>query len=40
VLANGFIIRGVVPYWQYVAVGAVLIVAVLIDQRRRTRRHS
>ncbi len=40
VLANGFIIRGVVPYWQYVAVGAVLIIAVLIDQRRRTRQLS
>lgn len=37
VLANGFIIRGVVPYWQYVAVGAVLIAAVLVDQRRRLR---
>lgn len=40
VLANGFIIRGVVPYWQYVAVGAVLIIAVLIDQRRRLRQMS
>ena len=37
VLANGFIIRGVVPYWQYVAVGTVLIAAVLLDQRRRLR---
>lgn len=37
VLANGFIIRGVVPYWQYVAVGSVLIAAVLLDQRRRLR---
>jgi ribose transport system permease protein len=37
VLANGFIIRGVVPYWQYVAVGAVLVGAVLLDQRRRLR---
>ncbi len=40
VLANGFIIRGVVPYWQYVAVGAVLVLAVLVDQRRRARRLS
>lgn len=37
VLTNGFIVQGVVPYWQYVAVGVVLIVAVLIDQRRRGR---
>jgi len=40
VLANGFIIRGVVPYWQYVAVGTVLITAVLLDQRRRLRQLS
>lgn len=37
VLANGFIIVGVEPYWQFVAVGTVLIIAVLIDQRRRLR---
>jgi len=37
VLANGFIILGILPYWQYVAVGSVLIVAVTIDQRRRLR---
>lgn len=37
VLTNGFIVEGVVPYWQYVAVGAVLILAVLVDQRRRRR---
>ena len=37
VLAKGFIIVGVEPYWQFVAVGTVLIVAVLIDQRRRLR---
>jgi ribose transport system permease protein len=37
VLANGFIILGIVPYWQYVAVGSVLIIAVTIDQRRRLR---
>ena len=38
VLANGFIVQGVVPYWQYVAVGAVLVLAVYLDQRRRARR--
>ncbi len=37
VLANGFIVEGVLPYWQYVAVGAVLVLAVLVDQRRRLR---
>jgi len=37
VLANGFIILGILPYWQYVAVGTVLIIAVTIDQRRRLR---
>ena len=37
VLANGFIVEGVVPYWQYVAVGTVLVLAVYVDQRRRSR---
>ena len=38
VLANGFVITGVQPFWQQVAVGAVLIVAVYLDQlRRRTQ---
>jgi ribose transport system permease protein len=38
VLANGFVIVGVQPFWQQVAVGAVLIVAVYLDQlRRRTQ---
>jgi ribose transport system permease protein len=38
VLGNGFVITGVSPFWQQVAVGAVLIVAVYLDQlRRRTR---
>jgi ribose transport system permease protein len=35
VLRNGFQIIGVEPFWQEVAVGAVLILAVYIDQRRR-----
>lgn len=38
VLANGFIVLGVLPFWQYVAVGAVLVLAVYLDQRRRARR--
>jgi ribose transport system permease protein len=38
VLGNGFVIVGVQPFWQQVAVGAVLIVAVYLDQlRRRTQ---
>lgn len=37
VLQNGFVIMGLVPYWQQVAVGAVLIIAVLADQMRRAR---
>jgi ribose transport system permease protein len=36
VLQNGFVITGVQPYWQQVAVGAVLIVAVYADQVRRS----
>jgi ribose transport system permease protein len=35
VLQNGFIIVGVNPYWQMIAVGFVLIIAVWIDQLRR-----
>lgn len=39
VLDNGFVILGVVPFWQQVAVGATLIIAVYIDQLRRNRRY-
>jgi ribose transport system permease protein len=35
VLQNGFIIIRVQPYWQMIAVGAVLVVAVALDQWRR-----
>jgi ribose transport system permease protein len=35
VLQNGFVIIGVQPFWQQVAVGAVLIAAVYVDQARR-----
>ena len=35
ILQNGFVILGVQPFWQQVAVGAVLIVAVYIDQLKR-----
>ncbi|WP_117209348.1 ABC transporter permease [Allorhizocola rhizosphaerae] len=39
VLKNGFVINGVQPYWQDVAVGLVLIVAVWLDQLRRRSRN-
>jgi ribose transport system permease protein len=39
VLQNGFIIVGVQPFWQQVAVGAVLIGAVYLDQLRRRSQH-
>jgi len=35
VLLSGFVITGVSPFWQTVAVGAILITAVYIDQHRR-----
>ena len=37
VLRNGFVIVGVQPFWQQVAVGAVLIIAVYLDQLRRAK---
>jgi ribose transport system permease protein len=39
VLQNGFIIVGVQPYWQMVAVGVVLILAIYMDQLRRRARN-
>ena len=39
VLQNGFIIIGVQPYWQMVAVGVVLIMAIYSDQLRRRSRN-
>jgi ribose transport system permease protein len=36
VLRNGFIIAGVQAFWQEVAIGMVLLLAVFIDQRRRS----
>ena len=35
VLQNGFIIIGVQPFWQSIAVGVVLIAAVYVDQLKR-----
>lgn len=37
VLQNGFIIIGLQPYWQMIAVGFVLILAVWFDRVRRSR---
>ena len=34
-LQNGFIITRIQPYWQMIAVGAVLVTAVALDQWRR-----
>jgi ribose transport system permease protein len=38
VLLNGFVVLGLPPFWQQVAVGAVLIAAVYFDQLRRRLR--
>jgi ribose transport system permease protein len=38
VLQNGFIIMRIQPFWQEVAVGAVLILAVYVDQLKRKTR--
>jgi ribose transport system permease protein len=38
VLLDGFVVLGLPPFWQQVAVGAVLIGAVYIDQVRRSLR--
>lgn len=41
ILLNGFVILGIPPFWQTVAMGAVLIFAVWIDQlKRRARERS
>lgn len=37
VLANGFVILGLQPYWQQFAIGLVLVLAVYTDQLRRRR---
>jgi ribose transport system permease protein len=40
VLQNGFVIIGVNPFWQNIAVGAVLITAVYLDQLRRRSQYQ
>lgn len=37
VLLSGFVITGVSPFWQTVAVGAILVAAVFIDHHRRAK---
>ena len=37
-LLDGFVVLGLPPFWQQVAVGAILIGAVYFDQLRRTLR--
>jgi ribose transport system permease protein len=37
VLLQGLVIEGVNPYWQNIAIGAVLVIAVAIDQAQRDR---
>jgi ribose transport system permease protein len=39
VLLNGFVILGIPPFWQTVAMGAVLILAVFFDQLKRKQRN-
>jgi ribose transport system permease protein len=36
-MANGLVIMNVQPFYQLVAVGIILIIAVYLDQRRRSR---
>jgi len=39
VLLNGFVILGIPPFWQTVAMGAVLVAAVYFDQLKRKQRN-
>jgi ribose transport system permease protein len=41
VLTDGFVILGLEPFWQQVALGGALVAVVMVDQRRRKRKsHS
>lgn len=40
VLTNGLVIMGVQPFWQTIVIGAILIIAVFIDQAKRRARTS
>lgn len=37
ILRNGLVLAGVAPFWQNVGIGSILIIAVFIDQRRRSK---
>ena len=34
IIQNGLVIMAVAPFWQFIAVGAIIILAVLIDQAK------
>ena len=36
-MANGLVILNVQPFYQLIVVGLILLVAVYLDQRRRSR---
>jgi ribose transport system permease protein len=40
ILGDGFVIVGLEPFWEEIAIGAVLMAAVYIDQVRRSRRRN
>ena len=40
VLTDGFVILGLEPFWQQVALGAALVAVVMVDQRSRRRKAS
>ena len=35
IIQNGLIFLGINPFWQFIAVGAVIILAVLVDQAKK-----
>jgi ribose transport system permease protein len=37
VLSSGMVLVGISPYWQNVVLGAIMIIAVGLDQLRRAR---
>jgi len=34
IIQNGLVIVAVAPFWQFIAVGTVIILAVLVDQAK------
>ena len=35
IIQNGLIFLGINPFWQFIAVGTVIILAVLVDQTKK-----